>query len=172
MTELKKTPAVLGQNAFVKVYGGIYEHSPWIAETAFIVVPEAKTVEELHAAMKDAVTRAPHDKQLALIKAHPDLAVAAADAATLTKQSAAEQLGAGLNQCTPEEFAEFQQLNADYKEKFGFPFIVAVKGLNRADILAAFRERIKNDEAAEFAAALEQIHKIAGFRLVALQETI
>ena len=148
--------------AFVKKYGGIYEHSPWIAEAAFIA--GADTPEKIHAAMKAAVNAASREKKLALICAHPDLACVQG----LTAASTSEQASAGLNQCTPEELAEFQKLNAEYKKKFGFPFIVAVRGLHRTDILQQFRQRIHNDAAVEFETALEQIHKIAWFRLSAL----
>lgn len=148
---------------FIRRFGGIYEHSPWVAQGAF--EKGAATLEDLHAAMKDVVTKADRDKKLALIRAHPDLACATG---TLTEASTAEQRGAGLKECTAEEFAEFQKLNAEYKKKFGFPFIIAVKGLHRSDILQAFRQRINNDINVEFETALEQIHKIARFRLDAL----
>ncbi|MDE1153294.1 MAG: 2-oxo-4-hydroxy-4-carboxy-5-ureidoimidazoline decarboxylase [Micavibrio sp.] len=171
-TPLKKTPAAMGRDAFVRAYGGVYEHSPWIAEAVFVEAPNADTVEGLHAVMQVAVLAAPHDRLLALIQAHPDLAVAPAELSNLTAASISEQTGAGLNQCTPEEFAAFRQLNADYRSKFGFPFIVAVKGLTRGQILAAFRARIQNTPEAEFNAALEEIHKIAKFRIIALQETL
>lgn len=153
--------------SFLKRYGGVYEHSPWIAETAF-AAGKMETPEELHAAMREAVAVSGRDRKLALIAAHPDLACAPADAGSLTPSSVSEQKGAGLDRCTPEEYAEFRHLNAAYREKFGFPFIVAVKGMTRADILQAFRTRIQNTPEKEFEAALEQIHKIAGFRLAAL----
>lgn len=146
---------------FVKKYGSIYEHSPWVAEAAY-------GVSDIPAVMRATVDAAPYERKLALIKAHPDLACAPADLSKLTKDSVSEQTGAGLNQCTPEEFSEFQKLNTDYKVKFGFPFIIAVKGLTRVDILAAFRKRMGNDPQVEFNTAIEQIHKIAGFRLAAL----
>lgn len=146
---------------FVEKYGSIYEHSPWVAEAAY-------NAPDIQVAMRQAVDAASHDAKLTLIKAHPDLACAPADLSKLTKDSVSEQTGAGLNQCTPEEFQEFQKLNHDYKKKFGFPFIIAVKGLTRMDILHAFRTRINNDAEAEFKTAIEQIHKIAGFRLAAL----
>ena len=143
---------------FITKFGGIYEHSPWVAEAAFAAGGD------IQAAMKAAVNAAPRDKKLALICAHPELACLQG----LTASSTSEQDGAGLNQCTPEELAEFQKLNDDYKKKFGFPFVIAVRGLHRTDILAQFRKRIHNDAATEFDTALEQIHKIAGFRLSAL----
>lgn len=155
---------MLSKEEFVKIYGGIYEHSPWIAEVAYAARPA--TVEDIHAAMKSAVTHAGCDKQLALIRAHPALG----SKVQMAEASVKEQSGAGLDQCTAEEFAEFKQLNAAYNQKFGFPFIIAVKGLTRADILQAFRARLHNTPEAEFATALEQIHKIAWFRLQALPQ--
>jgi 2-oxo-4-hydroxy-4-carboxy-5-ureidoimidazoline decarboxylase len=154
-------------NEFLDRFGGIYEHSPWIAEAAFNSGNIA-SVKEIHNEMKSAVDIANKELQLDLIKAHPDLGVAAAEIDKLTASSTSEQTGAGLKECTPEEFEEFQRLNADYKEKFGFPFIIAVKGLDRIDILEAFRARILNEKEDEFKTALEQIHKIAYFRLMEL----
>jgi OHCU decarboxylase len=151
---------------FTATYGAIYEHSPWIAEGAYAQRDNIHTVLELHTAMKASLAAASKDRKLALIKAHPELACA--EGVKLTDASVSEQAGAGLKECTPEEFAEFQQLNKDYQAKFGFPFIVAVKGHNRQSILKAFRERIKHDPDDEFEAALEQINKIAYFRLMAL----
>ena len=155
---------MLSKTEFLKTYGSIYEHSPWIAEAAYAEAHD--TTELLHAAMKAAVTGATYEKKLALIKAHPDLACAE----KMTEDSVSEQKNAGLNQCSPEEFAEFKKLNAEYKGKFGFPFIIAVKGLTRQDILVAFRARIHNERQAEFEMALEQIHKIALLRLQSLAQ--
>lgn len=149
---------------FLKIYGGIYEHSPWIAAAAYDSGQTA-TLETLHAAMRKAVENGTYQQQLDLICAHPDLAGKLA----LTKESESEQKGAGLDQCTPEEFEEFQRLNTAYKEKFRFPYIIAVKGHTRQSILGNFRVRINNDKETEFKTALEQIHKIARFRLEALQ---
>jgi len=149
---------------FMQKYGGVYEHSPWIAEAAFAAC--AQGIDAIHAAMKAAVDAAPRDKKLALICAHPDLA----NKAKMTAESVSEQKGAGLDQCTAEEFAEFQHLNAAYKEKFGFPFIVAVKGMTRHDILNAFRTRLHNDVETEFETAIAQIHRIARFRLEVLDQ--
>jgi OHCU decarboxylase len=104
-------------------------------------------------------------EQLALINAHPDLAGKAAVRGELTASSTAEQAGAGISECTAEEFSRFTQLNDAYKAKFGFPFIMAVKGSNRHQILAAFEERIHNSPEQEFACALAEINKIALFRL-------
>lgn len=167
MTSLIKKPSALTLNEFVNIYGPVYEHSPWIAAAAYHAQPVCNidTVEALHEQMKLAVANAEDDARLSLIRAHPDLAVARAD---LTQESTAEQTGAGLKECSAEEFAAFQTLNGEYKQKFGFPFIVAVKGLNRGEILNQFRGRIGNDRDAEFDMAIEQIHKIAYFRLMAL----
>lgn len=143
---------------FVQRYGSIYEHSPWVAETAY-------GSEDLSSAMRAVVEAAGQDKQLALLRAHPDLGE---KLDTLTPDSTSEQQGAGLNLCSPEEFREFHELNRTYKEKFGFPFIVAVKGMNRQDILERFRERIHNSTEAEFRTALDQVHRIAAFRLADL----
>lgn len=163
---LSKPPAKQTIGEFVESYGKIYEDSPWVAEAAYAQRDTVHTVKELHAAMKTAVEAAPHEKQLELVKAHPDLAPATA--VQMTECSVKEQKGAGLDQCTPEEFAEFQRLNAAYKEKFGFPFIIAVKGLDRAQILEAFKKRIEHTPEDEFDAAIEQINRIALFRLMAM----
>jgi 2-oxo-4-hydroxy-4-carboxy-5-ureidoimidazoline decarboxylase len=143
---------------FIQKYGAVYEHSPWVAEAAY-------GAGDIAAAMRAAVEESGRDKQFILIRAHPDLGE---KLDTLTASSVSEQQGAGLNQCSPEEFAEFQQLNAAYKKKFGFPFIVAVKGLNRQEILERFRARIEHDPEVEFRTALDQIHRIAAFRLAEL----
>jgi OHCU decarboxylase len=164
---LKRKPSRMTGDEFMETYGGIYEKSPWIAEAAF-ERHDIDTVDELHAAMKTAVNKADMNQQLALVRAHPDLAVAPAQMSNLTKESQSEQAGAGLKNCTPEEFEEFKRLNAEYKEKFGFPFIVAVKGLTRQDILNQFRQRMNSTREQEFKTALEQIHKIAWHRLTAL----
>lgn len=148
----------MNREQFVEKYGAIYEHSPWVAEDAF-------GAPDIAAAMREAVEQAGPELQLRLILAHPDLGE---KLDTLTASSVSEQQGAGLNQCSPEEFAEFQQLNQAYKAKFGFPFIVAVKGLNRQQILELFRQRIGHDRDLEFRTALDQIHRIARFRLEAL----
>ena len=118
--------------------------------------------------MREAVDNADTDQQLKLICAHPDLAGKAAVRGELSAESESEQTGAGLDQCGEEEFEAFQTLNKAYKAQFGFPFIIAVKGHSRASILGAFRARLTHGRDQEFAAALEQIHKIARFRLESL----
>ncbi len=167
---LKIRPSQIEKDVFMATYGGIYEHSPWIADAAWQKKEDSNldTVEALHDAMRTAVDDAEEAAKLKLICAHPDLAGKAAVRGDLTSESRSEQKGAGLDACTPEEFAEFQTLNKAYKQKFGFPFIIAVKGHDRHSILAAFRARLNNDRAREFETALNQIHKIAGFRLADL----
>jgi 2-oxo-4-hydroxy-4-carboxy-5-ureidoimidazoline decarboxylase len=120
--------------------------------------------------MVDTMRGATRERQLALIRAHPDLAGRAAIAGELTAASSAEQASAGLDRCTPEEFARFQELNDSYKGRFGFPFILAIKGRTRAGILAAFEQRLDNTPAAEFEEALRQIARIARLRLEDLVE--
>lgn len=172
MAEFAADPAAPGRAAFVERFGGVYEHSPWIAEAAFDagLPPGARDPAVLAAALAARVEAAPREAQLALLRAHPDLAGRLAVAGALTADSAAEQAGAGLDRCTPEEFAEFSRLNAAYAARFGFPFIIAVRGLDRAAILAAFRARIGNPPEAEFRTALDQVHRIARLRLAAMAE--
>ncbi|HLT02996.1 MAG TPA: 2-oxo-4-hydroxy-4-carboxy-5-ureidoimidazoline decarboxylase [Geminicoccaceae bacterium] len=157
----------LARERFVELFGGVFEHAPWVAEDAFAAGPFA-SVEALHGAMVRAMRRAPRTRQLALIRAHPDLAGRAAIAGELTAASRAEQASAGLDQCTPAEFARFGELNERYKAKFGFPFILAVKGRGRAEILAAFERRLTNPPEVEFAEALDQVAEIARLRLADL----
>jgi 2-oxo-4-hydroxy-4-carboxy-5-ureidoimidazoline decarboxylase len=157
----------LDREAFVALLGGIFEHSPWVAAAAWEVRPFAST-DSLHAAMVAAVDRAGEARQLELLRAHPELAGKAAIRGELTDDSAQEQASAGLDRCSPEEFARLQALNATYNAKFGFPFIVAVKGLDRAGVLQQFAARLEHDPAAEFREALAQVAKIARLRLIAL----
>lgn len=161
-------PSTLGEEQFLAVYGGIYEHSPWVAQAVWDARPLPDTVDALHAAMKAAVDAAPRERRLALIRAHPDLAGRAAVAGALSTASTAEQAGAGLDRCSPDEFAAFQELNTAYKARFGFPFVIAVRGLDRGGILDTFRRRLANDADTEFDTAIEQIHTIARLRLDAL----
>lgn len=161
-------PSTLSEEQFLAVYGGIYEHSPWVAQAVWDARPLPDAVDALHAAMKAAVDAAPRERRLALIRAHPDLAGRAAVAGALSAASTAEQAGAGLDRCSPDEVAVFQELNAAYKARFGFPFVIAVRGLDRGDILDAFRRRLANDADTEFDTAIEQIHTIARLRLDAL----
>ncbi len=157
----------IGRAQFVATLGGIFEHSPWVAERAFMRRPFAG-VEDLHRAMCDAVTAATTDEKLALIRAHPELAGKAAIRGELTDASTKEQSGAGLSQCSPEEYDEITDLNARYNRRFGFPFILAVRGHTRGTILAAMRTRVANERDAEISEALRQIERIALFRLADL----
>jgi OHCU decarboxylase len=159
-------PRALTRDAFLARFGPVYEASLWVAEAVWPAAargaldePEAKA-----RAMRAAVDDAPREAKLALIRAHPQLAVASG----MAPASVREQRGAGLDQCSAEELAAFRGLNAAYLARFGFPFVIAVKGLSRGDILAAFAARLENDAEAEFATAIAQIHRIAGFRLASL----
>ncbi len=167
MTLFATSPAALDRDAFVARFGGVYEHSPWIAERAFDagLTAEANTAEGLSGLLRTQVEAGGADRQLALLRAHPDLAGKLAVADALTAASAAEQAGAGLAACTTKEFERFQMLNAAYQEKFGFPFIVAVAGKHRTEILEVFGRRVGNDRDTEFREALEQVHRIALLRL-------
>lgn len=149
---------------FVRVFGPVFEHSPWVAEAAASKRPLAG-IEQLHSTMCEVVRTAPVEKQLSLIQAHPDLVGRAALAGTLTKESTKEQASAGLNNLTPEEVAIFQKQNGAYREKFGFPFIICAR-LNKKDaIIAGFERRLPNTREQEIKTALEEIFKIADLRL-------
>lgn len=167
---LEIRPSKTTKETFMEIYGGIYEHSPWIAEAAWHSKngENLDTANALHHAMRSAVDTADETARLRLICAHPDLAGKAAVRGELTNESRSEQKGAGLDACSPQEFEEFQILNKAYRQKFGFPFIIAVKGHDRHSILASFRTRLNHDRAVEFETALTQIHKIASLRLADL----
>lgn len=154
---------------FVKGLDGTYEHSPWIAERAAASRPFA-TLAALKVALARVVREATVDEQLGLIRAHPELAGKAAVAGALTAESTHEQQKAGLTACTPEEFAKLQRLNADYNARFGWPFILAVRGprgtgFTRAEIIATFERRLRAHPDLERAECLRQIHRIAEIRL-------
>jgi len=159
-------PSHLTRDAFIARFGPVYEASPWVAETIWPAAAHGAldAPEAMARAMRAVVDAAPRQAKLALIRAHPQLAVAG----RMAEASVREQKGAGLDQCSPEELDAFRRLNAAYLDRFGHPFIVAVAGLSRGDILAAFEARLENDADAEFATAIKQIHRIAGFRLAAL----
>jgi OHCU decarboxylase len=149
---------------FTRIVGPIFEHSPWIAEETWPQRPFAN-VEMLHQKLCATVRHSPHEKQLALIRAHPDLVGRAALAGTLTHESTGEQASAGLNALSPGEIALFHKQNAAYREKFGFPFVICAR-LNKKDaIIAGFEHRLKNSTEQEINAALEEIFKIAELRL-------
>jgi 2-oxo-4-hydroxy-4-carboxy-5-ureidoimidazoline decarboxylase len=157
------------QHDFIARYAGIYEHSPWVAERVASIAAELVDAARLAELMADCVDNAATDKQLALIRAHPDLAGKAQVAGELTAESTEEQASAGLDQCTKVEYERFQALNDAYKDKFGFPFVMAVRDSSRGEILDAFSARLQNDYELEFETALTEIHKIARLRLGALE---
>jgi 2-oxo-4-hydroxy-4-carboxy-5-ureidoimidazoline decarboxylase len=157
----------LDRTAFVATLSGIFERSPWVAENAIDARPFA-SVDALHGAMMAAVRGAPASLQLALLRAHPVLAGKAAIGGELTVESTKEQAGAGLDRCSPEELARLTTLNGVYSAKFGFPFILAVKGHDRAGILRELARRIEHDRNTEHDEGLAQIGRITRFRLDAL----
>ncbi|BBB29248.1 2-oxo-4-hydroxy-4-carboxy-5-ureidoimidazoline decarboxylase [Neptunomonas japonica] len=163
-------PSTMAKASFVEHFKDIYEHSPWIAEHTYMLLPSinADDIQQLHQLMSDILINASKRQQLRLINVHPDLAGKAAMRNELTASSTDEQAGAGIHQCNPQEFARFTELNKAYKDKFNFPFIMAVKGSNRLQILKAFEIRIHNDIDTEFKQAITEINKIALFRLEAL----
>lgn len=158
----------MNRKQFIDCFGGVYEHSAWVAEQVFDRgKPDVSDLEALTKALRHEVDGADDAQKLALLRAHPDLAGKAAVSGELTAASTSEQAGAGLDQCNAEEFARFQSMNDAYTTRFDFPFIMAVKGANRHLILAAFEERLNNSRETEFKTALEQVHRIAEFRLAA-----
>jgi OHCU decarboxylase len=153
-----------GQAEFVRVVGPVFEHSPWIAETTFAKKPFAD-LENLHRALCETVKNSGEEKQLALIRAHPDLVGKIALAGQLTKESTNEQASAGLNKLSPEEINLFQKQNAAYKNTFGFPFVICARLNKKEKIIAGFETRLKNSREQEIKTALEEIFKIAELRL-------
>ena len=151
----------LDVETFTAILGGVFEHSSWIARVVWAARPFA-SVPELHAAMVSIVANAGPDLQLALLRAHPELA----QIGPLTSASSAEQGGLGLDRLSPDEAARFDELNADYRIRFGFPFIIAVRGQrDRAAILAALVARLRHSPDQERAAALAEVTEITRFRL-------
>ena len=157
----------LNRPAFAKLLGGVFEHSPWVAEAAWAHGPFASAT-HVHAKLCAVMQAAPRARQLALLRAHPELAGKAMVAKSLTADSTNEQTRSGLTQCSPEEFATLQRLNAAYNKKFGWPFILAVKHLERATIIATFTARLEATPTTEFAECLANIEKITGWRLADL----
>jgi len=160
LDQLNRMPA----DAFVAALGGVFEHSPWVAVEAARQRP-FDSIDALHRAMVHEVETAGDERQLALIKAHPELAGKAAVRGELTPESTREQSGAGLDQCSQQEFDALQRLNRTYRERFGFPFILAVRGYDRHGIIASFEARVQNTRAEELRASLDQTYRIARFRL-------
>jgi allantoate deiminase/N-carbamoyl-L-amino-acid hydrolase len=166
LQELNSMPAP----QFVAALSGVFERSPWVPQGVAGMRPFNSGL-HLHEAMFAAVMQASVDEQLALIRAHPELAGRAAVRGELTPESTREQQGAGLAACSPEEFSSLQRLNAAYAQKFGFPFVIAVRGHNPASVIAALAERIHNTADGERTVALHEIGRIAGFRLAELVDT-
>ena len=149
---------------FIQALGGIYEHSAWVAQAAAAQRPFAHAA-ALADAMRAIVDGAGDAAQIKLVRAHPELAGKAAVRGELTAESTREQSGAGLDQCSAAQFEQLQSLNRQYNEKFGFPFILAVRGYDRAGIIDEFARRVNNDPATELQTCINQIHRIAQFRL-------
>ena len=150
------------RDEFIARYGHLFEHSPWVVERAADRLP----VPDLHAGLMGVVRDAAPEEQLALIRAHPELAGKAAVDGSLTEASAAEQASAGLDRLSQAEYDRFHALNAAYSKKFGFPFIICVRLTDKAGILAAMESRLASDRDTEIATALEQIGEIVRLRLV------
>ena len=150
----------LNKSEFLSTFGNVFEKTEWIAEKCYDSKPY-NNVQELVNKMMEVFENSIKEKHLKILNSHPDLTVKT----KLTKESENEQANANLNQCTNEEFEEFNKLNEKYKKKFGFPFIIAVKGKNKNEILNIFRQRITNNINLEFEEAKKQVKKIATFRL-------
>jgi OHCU decarboxylase len=161
---------MIARDEFISRFGGVFEHSPFIAERAFDdgFVGETLDVDRVHTALVAIFRAASPEERLGVLRAHPDLAGRLAIAGELTEDSKKEQAGAGLDRLSPGEHQRFTELNRAYVEKFGFPFIIAVKGLDKQAILTAFEKRIDNSRDAEFETATAQVERIALLRLEAL----
>ena len=150
----------LSKSDFISIFGNVFEKTEWIAEKTYNSKPY-KNFEELFLKMMKIFENSEKESHLEILNAHPDLAIEK----KLTKDSRNEQENASLNECFEEEFKEFKKLNEEYKKKFRFPFIIAVKGKNKEEILNSFRQRITNNINLEFEEAKEQVKKIANLRL-------
>jgi len=159
------------KEAFLTKFGAVYEHSPWVAERAFEAAMKDRLdtmtldADALAARFESVFLEASTERQLGVLRAHPALACGRAEHNVLTVDSRKEQAGAGLDQCTEQEFMLFREMNAIYFGKYDIPFIIAVKGLSRQDVLATFRERLNNSTDSEFQTALRQVCRIARFRI-------
>ena len=159
ITSIKKANE-LTENDFIDVFVNVFEKTNWIANKAFNLKPY-KDFNELISTLIKIYENSSKEDCLKIFNTHPELAVEK----KLTEDSRKEQKNANLNRCNNEEFSEFQNLNYDYKKRFGFPFIIAVKGKNKNEILTSFRKRIKNENNLEFKEAKSQVKRIATFRL-------
>ncbi|MEL0624125.1 2-oxo-4-hydroxy-4-carboxy-5-ureidoimidazoline decarboxylase [Marinomonas arenicola] len=168
---LLNKPSALNEHEFIQHYKDIYEHSSWVANAAWQHIQRCPRVADfdrrsaLQALLYEIVESRDYEVKLALLRSHPDLAGKAALSGELTPSSTSEQAGVGLDQCTPAELARFTEYNNAYKAAFDFPFIMAVKGATKAQVLSAFESRINNNASQEFQTAMSQVHKIAAFRL-------
>tara|TARA_Y100000590_G_scaffold384356_1_gene455658 strand:- start:315 stop:809 length:495 start_codon:yes stop_codon:yes gene_type:complete len=150
----------LNKSEFISIFGNVFEKTQWIAEKAFNLIPY-NNFDEFTLKMIEIYSKTESKNHLIILNSHPELVVEK----KLTLESKQEQSGANLNQCSDKEFNEFKKLNINYKNKFGFPFIIAVKGKNRMEILESFRKRINNTIETEFEEAKEQVKKIALLRI-------
>ena len=155
------------QEEFVESLGGIFEHSPWVPDLIYEDRP-FETIAQLQQTMIEAVQHSPEFQRMALICNHPELAGKEAAAGTLTEDSRREQSRAGLDQCAAADLAQLQSLNLAYRKKFEFPFVIAVTGLNKDQIIAAVESRLKNSFSVEFDTSIAEIGKIGMIRLNAL----
>ena len=160
-------PSHMDKTEFMALFDAVFEHSPWIAKAVWDLglTGRHETAAGLHLAFREVIQQSGREEKLALLRAHPELAVGVASDEQLTESSQREQRGAGLDRCSAEEFSEFQKLNHAYADLFGFPFIMAVKGCNRHDILLSFRARLDNSGDEEFETAVEQVIRIGRFRI-------
>jgi OHCU decarboxylase len=155
---------LLACDEFTQLFGPVFEHSPWIAEETWATRPFTGA-EDLHRRLRETVLRSGREKQIALIRAHPDLVGQAALAGSLTAASNSEQASASLNRLTPNEVAAFEAFNQSYRDKFGFPFVICARLNKKEAILAGFEARLNNSREVEIQTALEEIFKIARLRL-------
>ena len=158
------------KSKFVSLFESIYEHSDWVIKS--VIEDKSKlpnTSNELRSVMKKIVNKSSDNLKLKLLRSHPELGIKKNEISSLTQSSQQEQKSAGLDQCSQEEYEEIKSLNKLYKEKFDFPFIIAVKGLNRSDIINSMKNRVNNNYEEEFSTAINEVHKIAKIRLDALE---
>jgi 2-oxo-4-hydroxy-4-carboxy-5-ureidoimidazoline decarboxylase len=161
---------LMNKTAFRKQYGAVYEHSPWVAEDVFDTGVDSilSDIEALSASFERVFMQSDVERQLAVLRAHPELACGRADPQSLTRSSRQEQAGSGLDQCSELEFKMFRDMNNKYMIKNKFPFIIAVKGRTRKEILGIFKQRLNNDSDKEFHTALQQVCQIGRFRIGAI----
>lgn len=161
LDEINRLPV----DQFVGRFGFLFDHSPWVVERAATLRPFVD-LDHMRAVMMFVVDRASEAERLALLRAHPRLADKVAQAKGLTKESTQEQASLGLDRLSPDDYARFAALNDAYDQRFGFPFIICVRRTDKAGVLAAMEQRLRNDPADERVAALAEIARIVDFRLV------